>query len=75
MGIGFFTWRAPGLSWRARTERQMALTEAPARPNNKVFVVIRQQYVPIFATAHAALRYDCGGGFPQLLGIYLLGFI
>jgi hypothetical protein len=53
----------------------MALTEAPARPNNKVFVVIRQQYVPIFATAHAALRYDCGGGFPQLLGIYLLGFI
>jgi hypothetical protein len=64
----------PGLSWRARTQRQMALAGVPVR-YNKSFSVIRQ-YGPIFATSHGGIQYDCGasgGSFPKF--IYSVLFI
>jgi hypothetical protein len=59
----------PGLSWRASTQRQMALADVPAR-YNKVIVLIRQ-YGLSFATTHGGIQCVCGGGFPTLLNIYL----
>jgi hypothetical protein len=59
----------PGLSWRASTLRQMALSGVPAR-YNKSFGLIRQ-YGPTFATAHGGIQCDCGGGFPTLPDIFL----
>ena len=59
----------PGLSWRASTLRQMALSGVPAR-YNKSFGLIRQ-YRPTFATAHGGIQCDCGGGFPTLPDIFL----
>ena len=41
----------PGLSWRARTQRQRALAVVPVRYNKSSVI---RQYGPIFATAHGA---------------------